>query len=133
MRQSVEKSDRPDRLRNLSLSPLTSALINVFKQVASLKRLYSQAPSPKAPPSVPEPGRIVFEGLEPRILLSADFTPVAPLVSMVEQAQQSGQLDGNTQSVDYHYSLDAGQRVSLAFTTPVASMEQPEVSRRTSA
>ena len=46
-------------------------------------------------PGRPAPRRhnMRFESLEPRMLLSADFLPVAPMGSMVHGSNQSGTVD----------------------------------------
>ena len=76
MRKSVVKNDRPDRVKNLILSPLMSALTRAFKPSKSLaspsvkKTIATQTP----PVSLPA---IRFEALEPRVLLSGDVNPAA--------------------------------------------------------
>ena len=72
MRKSVEKNDRPDRSRNLSLSPLMHTLLGAFRLGKAAKEVNVAPPSSAA--SQPA---IRFEALEPRVLLSGDVNPAA--------------------------------------------------------
>jgi hypothetical protein len=63
---------------------------------------------------VPFKRKPLFEALEPRVLLSADFHPVAPAGSMVYASTQTGVLASAGPDVSYTLSLDAGQKVSVA-------------------
>ena len=45
--------------------------------------------------------KVLFETLEPRLLMSADFNPVAPMGSLIQQASQSGNLASPGTSVSY--------------------------------
>ncbi len=66
----------------------------------------------------PKPSRsLIFESLEPRLLLSADFNPVAPMGSLIHQSSQSGNLAAADSSVSYTLSLDAAQKISVVFET----------------
>ncbi|HNN82512.1 MAG TPA: tandem-95 repeat protein, partial [Accumulibacter sp.] len=67
--------------------------------------------------TAPAGSRFLFESLEPRILLSADFTPVAPLGSFIQRVEQ-GDTAGHFAELgttDYTLLLDAGQRISVLF------------------
>src|SRR3954471_6051909 len=63
---------------------------------------------------IPFKRKPLFEALEPRVLLSADFNPVAPAGSMVYASTQTGTLASAGPDVSYTLSLDAGQKVSVA-------------------
>jgi len=65
------------------------------------------------------PGRekIVFESLEQRVLMSADFTPVAQGGTAVHQSTQNGSLAGAGAEVSYDLALDPGQKISVAMNT----------------
>jgi len=60
---------------------------------------------------------LLFEALEQRLLMSADFLPVAPAGAMVNVASQAGQFASPDSDISYTLSLDAGQKVSVAFIT----------------
>ena len=65
----------------------------------------------------------MLEALEPRLLMSADFNPVAPVGGLVHVSSQSGQFAMADSDISYTLSLDAGQRVSVAFTTQDADLQ----------
>ena len=67
--------------------------------------------------------KLIFEALEQRVLLSADFNPVAPAGSMVNLFTQPGQFANPNEAVSYTLSLDAGQKVSVAFITQDADLQ----------
>ena len=67
--------------------------------------------------------KILFENLEPRLLMSADFNPVAPLGTMVHQSNQSGNLAAPNSTASYTLSLDAGQKISVVLDTQDADLQ----------
>jgi hypothetical protein len=65
----------------------------------------------------------LFEALEPRLLLSADLIPVAPIGTMVHAAHEAGVFAAPGMDVAYTLSLDAGQNVSIASFTQDADLQ----------
>ncbi|WP_301100292.1 hypothetical protein, partial [Propionivibrio sp.] len=65
MRNAIDKNDRPDRLRNLTLSPLMSALLRTFGPAQWQARPGQAAARPA--PRAPQMPAIRFEALEPRV------------------------------------------------------------------
>ncbi|MDP2433554.1 MAG: Ig-like domain-containing protein [Pseudomonadota bacterium] len=70
----------------------------------------------------PQRRKILFESLEPRLLMSGDFNPVAPMGSLIHQFSQSGALETADSTVSYNLSLDAGQKISVVFDTEDADL-----------
>ena len=57
---------------------------------------------------------MLFEAIEQRVLMSADFTLVAPLGSMVNVSSQAGQFAAPDSDISYTLSLDAGLPAAAA-------------------
>lgn len=100
MRKSVEKNDRPDRSRNLSLSPLMHALLGAFRPARKTPAKAAKARQPQAVASQPA---IRFEALEPRVLLSGDVNPAALSINGAISVQ--GEQD------QYEFSVQESRRV----------------------
>jgi hypothetical protein len=81
MRKANVKSDRPDRTRSFTLSPLVNSLIKAFRPLlpkdATIRSLRkSIAPS--------RPAAVRFESIEPRILLSGDVAPIQTINGSID-------------------------------------------------
>ncbi len=87
---------------------------NVFQ--AALSRFFRRGDKHRQIERPPQRHKILFESLEPRLLMSADFNPVAPMGSLIHQAQASTVLEVENSSHTITLSLDAGQQVSVLFT-----------------
>ena len=72
--------------------------------------------------SPPYRRKVLFETLEPRLLMSADFNPVAPMGSLIQQASQSGNLASPGTSVSYTLALDANQQISVLLSPQDAGL-----------
>ncbi|MBU1666575.1 MAG: pre-peptidase C-terminal domain-containing protein, partial [Gammaproteobacteria bacterium] len=83
---------------------------------AALSRFFRRATQRKAFARPPQRRKILFESLEPRLLLSADF-PIAPLGSLVHEVNEVGSLVAVDSTVSHTLSLDAGQKISVVFNT----------------
>ena len=69
--------------------------------------------TPARPPFKRSP---MFEALEQRMLMSADFAPIAPAGGLVSFSSQTGIIGTTETELGYTLSLDAGQKVSVGFS-----------------
>ncbi|MCC6473143.1 MAG: pre-peptidase C-terminal domain-containing protein, partial [Burkholderiales bacterium] len=83
----------------------------------AIARIFGRAEQWAAARSLRARRKIQFESLEPRLLMSADFMPSAPAGTMVHQANQSDAFATPGSVVSQVLPLDAGQKVSVAFST----------------
>ncbi|MDO8208319.1 MAG: pre-peptidase C-terminal domain-containing protein, partial [Gallionella sp.] len=81
------------------------------------RRFAPKASSRKSIERPPYRRKIFFENLEPRLLMSADFNPVAPIGTMIHQSNQSGNLAAPDATASYTLTLDAGQKISVVLDT----------------
>ena len=97
---------------------------NVFQAAIArfFKRTWASNGASKRAEQPPQRRKILFESLEPRLLLSADFMPAAPLGSLIHQSSQSGNLTVDSVA-EYTFSLDAGQKISVLFDTEDADLQ----------
>ncbi|MGB4812241.1 MAG: LEPR-XLL domain-containing protein, partial [Methylophilaceae bacterium] len=105
MRKSAQKNDRPDRRRHFSISPLMSAMMQVFS--ANRKPAKSSSTAPESIKKEPHHlnSSIRFEAIEPRVLLSADVNPTALTIAGTISAQ--GEQD------HYEFAVQDTHRVIL--------------------
>ena len=97
---------------------------NVFQAAIAriFKRSWAGNSAGKRSERPPQRRKILFESLEPRLLLSADFMPAAPLGTLIHQSSQSGNLIIDSVA-PYTFSLDAGQKISVVFDTEDADLQ----------
>ena len=88
---------------------------NVFQ--AAISRFLRRAAPKKPAEQPPQRRKILFESLEPRVLMSADFMPVAPLGGLIQQANSGGNLANADAVASETFSLDAGQKISVVFSS----------------
>lgn len=93
---------------------------NVFQ--AAIGRFFRKAMPAKKAEQPLQRRKILFESLEPRLLMSADFVPVAPMGSLLHQSSQSGNLTVDSVA-PYIFSLDAGQKIFVLFDTTDADLQ----------
>ena len=85
---------------------------------STLNRFYRSFVPARALDRASQRNKILFESLEPRMLMSADFIPAAPLGSQVHMSNQTGSVDSaDSAGSSYTLALDAGQRISVVFNT----------------
>ncbi|WP_301102649.1 CARDB domain-containing protein, partial [Propionivibrio sp.] len=109
MRNAIDKNDRPDRLRNLTLSPLMSALLRTFGPAQWQARAAKTAARPT--PRAAQTPAIRFEALEPRVLLSGD-----PAVAVMGSIDVPGEVD------QYGFTLPQNTRVVFDSLTNTSSI-----------
>lgn len=102
MRKSTIKNDRPDRVGSLILSPLMSALSQVFKPETRQKGSTVKKPVDASKAVIPSPS-IRFEPLEPRVLLAGDVNPAALTITGAISVQ--GEQD------HYEFTVEEPRRV----------------------
>ena len=93
---------------------------NVFR--AALTRFFRRASPVRSTELPPQRRKILFESLEPRVLMSADFMPVSPVGTLIHHASESGALETAGAVAPYTFSLDAGQKISVVFGTEDADL-----------
>ncbi|MEW5770787.1 MAG: Ig-like domain-containing protein [Pseudomonadota bacterium] len=84
---------------------------------AALSRFFMRKAPARNLERPPQRRKILFESLEPRLLMSADFNPVAPMGTLIHQSSQAGNLATADAAVSYTLALDAGQKISVVFDT----------------
>ncbi|MBL8373379.1 LEPR-XLL domain-containing protein, partial [Accumulibacter sp.] len=96
--------------------------INPATLQGTFSRFFGARSLRRPPEQPPQRRKILFESLEPRLLLSADFIPVAPVGSLIHQASENGELAGASATASYTLALDAEQKISVVFSTTDADL-----------
>ena len=112
-RRAKPGADKPERPEKPQKRRPVRALISRLV-TAALERMKRS--------SFVRPRPLVFESLEPRLLLSADFNPVAPTGNLIHHASQSGTLVAGASTISHTLVLDAGQKISVLFDTQDADL-----------